>query len=65
MPTRFSSRALSEVLWQELDLVSEQVNCSVLCPWFVPTGIANSQRNRADARPANSGAQAASSFVRQ
>ena len=52
--------ALSEVLWQELDLVSPQVNCSVLCPWFVPTGIANSQRNRADARPANSGAQAAS-----
>lgn len=55
--------ALTEVLWQELNLVSPQVNCSVLCPWFVATGIANSQRNRADARVGNSGAQQASQLM--
>lgn len=38
--------ALSESLYQDLSLVSEQVGCSVLCPYFVPTGIHQSHRNR-------------------
>ncbi|GLC93462.1 short-chain dehydrogenase [Cupriavidus sp. TA19] len=38
--------SLSETLYQDLGLVSEQVRCSVLCPYFVPTGINQSQRNR-------------------
>jgi NAD(P)-dependent dehydrogenase (short-subunit alcohol dehydrogenase family) len=38
--------SLSESLYQELSLVTEQVHCSVLCPYFVPTGISQSQRNR-------------------
>lgn len=38
--------SLTETLYQDLRLVTDQVNCSVLCPYFVPTGIANSERNR-------------------
>jgi NAD(P)-dependent dehydrogenase (short-subunit alcohol dehydrogenase family) len=38
--------ALTESLYQDLSLVTQQVACSVLCPYFVPTGIANAQRNR-------------------
>lgn len=38
--------SLSETLYQDLRLVSDQVGASVLCPYFVPTGISQSQRNR-------------------
>ena len=38
--------ALSETLYQDLRLVSDQVGASVLCPYFVPTGISQSHRNR-------------------
>jgi NAD(P)-dependent dehydrogenase (short-subunit alcohol dehydrogenase family) len=38
--------SLSESLYQDLALVSTQVSCSVLCPFFVPTGISQSHRNR-------------------
>ena len=38
--------SLSETLYQDLKLVSDQVSASVLCPYFVPTGISHSQRNR-------------------
>ncbi|MDP1902055.1 MAG: SDR family oxidoreductase [Rubrivivax sp.] len=38
--------ALSETLYQDLALVSEQVHAHVLCPFFVPTGIHESARNR-------------------
>ena len=38
--------ALTETLYQDLQLVSDQLSCSVLCPYFVPTGINSSQRNR-------------------
>jgi short-subunit dehydrogenase len=38
--------SLSETLYQDLGLMTEQVRCSVLCPYFVPTGISQSQRNR-------------------
>ncbi|MDH4612341.1 SDR family oxidoreductase [Pseudomonas sp. BN102] len=38
--------SVSETLYHDLALVSEQVHCSVLCPYFVPTGISQSARNR-------------------
>ncbi|MDD2545927.1 MAG: SDR family oxidoreductase [Burkholderiaceae bacterium] len=38
--------ALSETLYQDLALVTDQVSASVLCPYFVPTGISQSERNR-------------------
>jgi NAD(P)-dependent dehydrogenase (short-subunit alcohol dehydrogenase family) len=38
--------SLSETLYQDLALVSDQVAASVLCPFFVPTGINASHRNR-------------------
>ncbi|MGB0134206.1 SDR family oxidoreductase [Dokdonella sp.] len=38
--------SLSESLHHDLALVTEQVHCSVLCPYYVPTGINESQRNR-------------------
>lgn len=38
--------SLTETLYQDLRLVTEQLHCSVLCPYFVPTGIATSERNR-------------------
>ena len=37
---------LSETLYQDLKLVTNQVTAAVLCPYFVATGIANSHRNR-------------------
>ena len=40
--------ALSETLYQDLQLVSEQIGASVLCPYFVPTGIGKSERVRPD-----------------
>ncbi len=40
--------SLSETLYQDLALVTDQVSASVLCPFFVPTGISQSQRNRPD-----------------
>ena len=41
--------ALSETLYQDLSLVTSQIGASVLCPYFVPTGISQSERNRPDA----------------
>ena len=38
--------SLSETLYQDLSLVTDQVGASVLCPFFVPTGIQHSERNR-------------------
>ena len=38
--------ALSETLYHDLSLVTEQIGTSVLCPYFVPTGISQSHRNR-------------------
>lgn len=38
--------ALSETLYQDLRLVTDQISASVLCPFFVPTGIHASERNR-------------------
>jgi NAD(P)-dependent dehydrogenase (short-subunit alcohol dehydrogenase family) len=38
--------SLSETLYQDLSLVTDQISASVLCPFFVATGINQSQRNR-------------------
>ena len=38
--------ALSETLYQDLRLVTGQIGASVLCPYFVDTGISQSFRNR-------------------
>jgi NAD(P)-dependent dehydrogenase (short-subunit alcohol dehydrogenase family) len=40
--------SLSETLYQDLRLVSDRIGASVLCPFFVPTGITASDRNRPD-----------------
>jgi len=44
--TKSAVVAISETLYQDLRLVTEQVSASVLCPFFVPTGITHSDRNR-------------------
>ena len=44
--------ALSETLYQDLSLVTDQVHAHVLCPFFVPTGIHRSERNRPADLPA-------------
>jgi NAD(P)-dependent dehydrogenase (short-subunit alcohol dehydrogenase family) len=52
--------ALTETLYQDLKLVTDQVSASVLCPFFVATGIAQSHRNKpnefagSDAKPTKS-----------
>ena len=38
--------SISETLYQDLALVTTQIGASVLCPFFVPTGITQSERNR-------------------
>ena len=38
--------SLSETLYQDLRLVTDQIGASVLCPYFVPTGISQSHRNQ-------------------
>jgi NAD(P)-dependent dehydrogenase (short-subunit alcohol dehydrogenase family) len=40
--------SLSESLYQDLKLVDAPIGTSVLCPYFVPTGINQSHRNRPD-----------------
>lgn len=47
--------SLTETLFQDLALVTGQIGASVLCPFYVPTGIQASERNR----PAELGADAA------
>ena len=44
--TKHAVVSLTETLYQDLKLVSDQVSASVLCPYFVPTGINQSHRNR-------------------
>lgn len=56
--------SLSETLYHDLALVSEQVRCSVLCPFYVPTGIHQSHRNRPD-ELANSTKATASQLMAQ
>ncbi|HLL13045.1 MAG TPA: SDR family oxidoreductase [Rubrivivax sp.] len=44
--TKAAVVSISETLYQDLSLVSEQVHAHLLCPYFVPTGIHDSGRNR-------------------
>jgi NAD(P)-dependent dehydrogenase (short-subunit alcohol dehydrogenase family) len=44
--TKSAVVSISETLYQDLALVSEQVHAHLLCPYFVPTGIHQSERNR-------------------
>lgn len=52
--------SLTETLYQDLKLVTDQISASVLCPFFVATGISQSQRNKpgewvsSDAKPTKS-----------
>ncbi len=43
--------SMSETLYQDLALVTDQISASVLCPFFVPTGISQSHRNRPQDTP--------------
>ena len=57
--TKAAVVAMSETLYHDLRLVTDQIGASVLCPYFVPTGIVHSDRNRAadlanDSRPTKS-----------
>ena len=56
--------SLSETLYHDLSLVTDQVHCSVLCPYFVPTGIHLSHRNRPSGL-ANAGPPTRSQLVAQ
>jgi NAD(P)-dependent dehydrogenase (short-subunit alcohol dehydrogenase family) len=47
--TKHAVVSLSETLYQDLALVTDQISASVLCPYFVPTGIHLSHRNRPQA----------------
>jgi NAD(P)-dependent dehydrogenase (short-subunit alcohol dehydrogenase family) len=38
--------SLTETLYQDLKLVTDQISASVLCPFFVATGISQSHRNK-------------------
>ncbi len=44
--TKSAVVAMSETLYQDLRLVTDRISASVLCPFFVPTGITQSHRNR-------------------
>ena len=44
--TKHAVVSMSETLYQDLQLVTDQISASVLCPFFVPTGIHRSERNR-------------------
>ena len=56
--TKHAVVTLTETLHQDFALVTEQLHAHVLCPFFVPTGINQSQRNRpaamAGAKPTKS-----------
>jgi NAD(P)-dependent dehydrogenase (short-subunit alcohol dehydrogenase family) len=55
----------TETLYQDLSLVTDQISASVLCPFFVPTGIHQSQRNRPGALSANGVAPTKSQRIAQ
>ena len=50
--------SLSETLYQDLALVTSQVRASVVCPFFVPTGIAASLQQAGAQTPSQSVGQA-------
>ena len=44
--TKHAVVSLSETLFHDLALVTDRVRAHVLCPYFIPTAIADSERNR-------------------
>ncbi|MEQ1683548.1 MAG: SDR family oxidoreductase [Burkholderiaceae bacterium] len=62
--TKAAVIAMSETLYHDLCLVTDQVRASVLCPYFVPTGIVHSGRNRS-AELANEGKPTKSQLIAQ
>ena len=50
--TKHSVVTMSETLYRDLDAIGSRVGVSVLCPGFVQTRIAESDRNRPDWAPA-------------
>jgi NAD(P)-dependent dehydrogenase (short-subunit alcohol dehydrogenase family) len=44
--TKHAVVSLSETLYHDLALITDRVRAHVLCPYFVPTGIKDSERNR-------------------
>ena len=57
--------SMSETLYQDLALVTEQISASVLCPFFVPTGISQSHRNRPDEHKADGAKPTKSQLIGQ
>lgn len=62
--TKFGVVGLSEALWHEGQMVGSNVGISVLCPAFVRTGIARSDRNQPEGMGGwvTAGSQVASQF---
>ncbi|MBL8376591.1 MAG: SDR family oxidoreductase [Burkholderiales bacterium] len=63
--TKHGVVALTETLYQDLSLVTTQVSCSVLCPYFVPTGIFQSERNRPAALTDDGGPTVSQALARE
>ena len=57
--------SMSETLYQDLALVTGQISASVLCPFFVPTGISQSHRNRPDEHKAHGAKPTKSQLIGQ
>jgi len=49
--SKHAAGSISETLYQDLALVTDQIGAAVLCPYFVPTGISQSHRNRPTDQP--------------
>ena len=57
--------SLTETLYQDLALVTDQISASVLCPFFVPTGISQSHRNRPPSLQENGAKPTSSQLIGQ
>ena len=57
--------SLTETLYQDLRLVTDQISASVLCPFFVPTGISQSHRNKPSDMHDSSGKPTKSQLIGQ
>jgi NAD(P)-dependent dehydrogenase (short-subunit alcohol dehydrogenase family) len=63
--TKHAVVSMSETLYQDLSLVTDQVHAHVLCPYFVPTGIHRSERNRPEAFADSQGRPTKSQLIAQ
>ena len=57
--------SLTETLYQDLRLVTDQISASVLCPFFVPTGISQSHRNKPSSMHDSNGKPTKSQLIGQ